>query len=136
MAYEIRAFQVTIPPGTLASAPQITDTPFPPRIVREVEITVPPGPSGQVGFAIGVNGVNILPYGPGAWIVTDNEKINWTLEDQIESGAWQLIGYNTGQYSHTIYVRYLLDTVDSPQAANSGVLISNTDLSGSLSGGG
>lgn len=111
MAHEIRAFSVTIPANTPKSANFTADMSFPARVVREIDIRVPPGPGGEVGFAIGSSGVPILPYQAGAFIVTDNEDINWPLEDQIDSGSWTLFGYNTGQFPHTLYVRFRLDQV-------------------------
>jgi hypothetical protein len=107
VAREIQSFAVSIPAGTLKSAPQITALTMPPRIVDEVEILVPPGPRGEVGFQLGAAGGQIIPVTLGQFIVTDNEVIHWPMEDQIDSGAWQLIAYNTGSQPHTVTVRFL-----------------------------
>ena len=109
MAREVRSFAVTIPAATLAATPYVEDLPMPARLVVEVRVRVPPGPSGLVGWALGSAGERVLPWGEGQWIVADNEAISWPLEGQIESGAWQLQGYNLGVYDHTIYVTFLLD---------------------------
>lgn len=113
MAQEIRSFQVLTPTGTLAASPLVTDLSFPPRTVQQVEITVPPGPSGLVGFALGLAGQPIIPLNAGEWIVTDDERISWPLVDYPNSGAWQLTTYNLGDYDHTIYVRFLLAVIDT-----------------------
>lgn len=109
MAYEIRTFDVTVPAGTLASAPQVTDLTMPARIVRQVDIRIPPGPRGEVGFALGAARQAVIPYNPGQWIIGDDEVITWPLEGQIDSGAWQAILYNTGAYPHTLEFRFHLD---------------------------
>lgn len=114
MASEVRSFINTIPAGTQALAPFVTDMIMPPRIVEALEITVPPGPRGLVGFAIGAAGQWIFPIQAGRWIVTDNEEIHWPLEDQIDSGGWQFFGYNLGQFPHTIYVRFLVRPTTVP----------------------
>lgn len=111
MASEIRQFQVTIPHGTQVAANWTQPLTFPPRIVERITVLVPPGPRGMMGFAIGAAGVPVLPVNQGAWIVTDDDKIDWPLEDQIDSGAWQLFGYNTGAYDHTIYLTFQLRPV-------------------------
>lgn len=112
MAQEIRAFTVTTPAGTTQAAPLVTNIAMPPRIVREVEIRVPPGPYGNMGFALGLAGVPIIPYNAGQFIVTDNEIITWPLgEDYPNSGAWQVISFNTGRYPHSIQLRFMLDLV-------------------------
>lgn len=108
MATEVRSFTVTVPAGTPATAPVLVPTAFPPRIVDAIQIVVPPGPGGLVGFAITVSGVTVIPYLSDAWIVTAGENITWPLEQQVDSGDWGVRAYNTGTVDHSIYVRYLL----------------------------
>lgn len=132
MAIEIRQFACVIPANTLITAPVVVDCSFPPRVVTEIEIVVPPGPSGNVGFAISCSGQNMIPFNAGAWIVTDNEKINWPMDEQITSGAWELQGYNSGQFPHTIYVRFLLDLVQPADTGTTTTVISDDSLSGTV----
>jgi hypothetical protein len=112
VAREVWSFPVLIPKGTLKATPQITDIGMPPRIISELEVRVPPGPRGEVGFALGAAKGFILPLTPGQFIVTDDEIIHWPLEEQISSGAWQLIAYNTGLFDHTLTVRFLVGLPD------------------------
>lgn len=111
MAREVRNFQVSVPAGTAQATPQVTNLPLGSRIVRKVRVRVPPGPSGLMGWALGSAGVRVLPWGANEWMVMDNEFIDWDLEGQIDSGAWQLQAYNTGAYAHTVYVTFQLDPV-------------------------
>ena len=111
MASEVRSFAVSVPAGTAASSPQVTDLAMPSRVVRSVRVRIPPGPSGLVGWALGAAGVKVLPWGAGEWIIADDEVIEWALDRQITSGAWQLQAYNTGTYAHTLYLVFLLDPV-------------------------
>ncbi len=113
MPSEVRSFAVTVPAGTPASAPQVTSLAMPARIVREIRVRIPPGPRGEVGWALGAAGVPVLPWNAGAWIVADDESIDWPLHDQISSGAWELRAYNTGAFAHTLYVQFLLDVVQT-----------------------
>lgn len=118
MAREVQLFSVTIPAGTLPGAPQTTPMRMPARVVEEIEVLIPPGPRGEVGFRIGSSGVQLLPIQLGAWIVTDDEVIHWPLENQHDSGSWELVGYNTGIFAHTITVRFLVRLVgDQVQGA-------------------
>lgn len=110
MAREVYVFDVTIPAGTAKATPQVSNLTIPARVVTEIEIIIPPGPNGLVGFALGAAGQSFLPYNPGGAFVTgNNEVIKWPLEDQITSGAWQLFGYNLGAYAHTLEIRFLCD---------------------------
>jgi len=109
MALEVHKFAVTVPTGTTQAVPQVTQLAMPPREVVAVRVVVPSGPRGQVGFSLGSSGNPIIPYEPGAWIVADNEAIDWPLEGQITSGAWELRAYNLGKYAHTLEIRFLVD---------------------------
>ena len=122
MAVEVREFAVTTPAGTLQSAPLLTDLSFPPRQVTRIEVRVPPGPAGTLGFAITSGGAPIIPINGGGWVVTEDESLGWDLTGQITSGAWQAASYNTGIYNHTVYVRFLLDLVTASAAPVAGSL--------------
>ena len=122
MAREIRSFAVTTPAGTAAASPLLTEIPFPPRTVDSVQIRVPPGPAGSVGFTLSLAGVPVIPCNLGEWIITDDEVIDWDLTGYPDSGAWQLTTYNTGQLDHTIYVRFLLDLAGQTATPSSGLL--------------
>jgi hypothetical protein len=111
MAREVQFFSVTIPAGTPINAPQVTQMRMPTRLVTEIELRVPPGPRGTVGFRVGSSGTQVLPAQLGTWIVTDDEVIRWPLEGQHDSGSWEFTGYNTGQFPHTVTVRFLVDPV-------------------------
>lgn len=111
MAVEVRSFSPVIPAGTPVSAGWSADLSFPARVVDRIQVRVPPGPRGAVGFAIGSAGTSIIPYNPGEWIITDDESIDWPLEGQFDSGAWTLFAYNLGRQDHTIYIRFLLSLV-------------------------
>lgn len=106
MAIEIRQYTATIPAGTTAAAPYTKDMSFPPREVESITVVVPPGSSGNVGFALASKGQRIIPADSDLWIITAGEIINWPLTDQHNSGSWQLIGYNTGTVGHLVFVRF------------------------------
>jgi hypothetical protein len=105
---ELRAFSATIPAGTLQSAPGLFDMSFPTRVVDEIQVFVPSGPNGTVGFAFANAGTKVIPYNQGGFIVANNEVIPIVLTHQVTSGSWQLVGYNNGAFDHTIFVRFYL----------------------------
>jgi hypothetical protein len=136
LAIEVRSFDSTIPAGTAKASPLTFNLVFPPRVVRELEIIVPPGPRGEVGFQIGQAGRQVFPTEPGTFFVTDDEQIRWSLEDANTSGAWQLIAYNTGTFNHAIEVRFLVDLPEQLAEAQGFAPISPAEISmpSSLSG--
>lgn len=107
-AVEVRSFVATIPAGTPVSAPVTVDVSFPPRTVVGVHWKVPPGPSGLMGWRLTMSGGNaVVPTG-GGWVIADNESDTWPLTGQPDSGAWEVTGYNTDVYDHSVYVDFLL----------------------------
>lgn len=111
MAAEYRTFTVTVPAGTVQASPVTVALTMPARVVRSVRIRFPPGPNGTTGIRLGAAGVQLVPWNTGAWLVGNDEVIDWPLEGQIDSGAWQAFGYNTGVNAHTVYVTFGLDMV-------------------------
>lgn len=111
MATEIRVFDFTIPAGTSAAAPAFLDVSFPPRIVQAIQVVIPPGPSGLVGWRILCSDVTVIPYLSADWVITAAENITWPVESYPDSGSWQVQGYNTGTQDHTVYFRFLLEPV-------------------------
>lgn len=128
-ADEVRAFQVMCPPGVQPDAPQITNLAMPVRTVLGIKVRIPPGPLSAMGFAIGAAGVPIIPYDSSVFIVTDDDEFNWTLPNQIDSGAWQVQMYNIGQYPHTIYIEFTVRLPDAPRGPASSPLLSVASLS-------
>jgi hypothetical protein len=114
VATEIRRKSVTVPAGTTKAANFTADLSFPARVVREIDILVPPGPRGELGFRIGAAGVPVIPVDAGAYIVTDNEAIHWPLDGLWDSGSFTLFAYNTGRYPHTLEIRFLVDLAGAP----------------------
>lgn len=109
MPAEVRTFAALIPAGTPIATPVTVALTMPAREVRHVRVRIPPGPNGQVGFAVGMAGVSVLPVNVGQWIIGNDEVIDWDVAGLPDSGAWQLIGYNLGVQPHTIYVTFSVD---------------------------
>lgn len=105
MATRIEPFAVTTPAGTAIVAYQVTPLPFREGDVTRIEIVVPPGPSGLVGFRVAHSGQSVVPYTDERWIVTDDEKLTWELTNLPHGEAWELWSYNLDVYDHTIYLR-------------------------------
>lgn len=126
MAIEVYAFAVTVPAGTPQSALFRQSITMPVRKVDVIEWRVPPGPSGLMGFAVTMGGVTVLPTKPNTFIVADDEHAEWSLTGLPDSGAWQVSGYNTGVFDHTVYLRWLVDVVTVGRPTS---LIENIDLS-------
>lgn len=125
MATEYRTFEVTVPAGTAKATPQTTALAMPPRIMERLEVRIPPGPNGSVGWAFTSGGSRVFPFDRNTWVVADDETIPVPVDGAPETGAWQLQAYNTGRWDHTLYVRAWLR---SPSERGAPVLSGLLDL--------
>jgi len=117
MAERVQVYSVTVPAGTAQATPLDTSLPMVEGVTRRVEFIVPPGPSGLVGFRIVHSGTIVIPESGTAWIVADDEKIGWDLDNFPTGAKWVFRAYNTDIYAHTIQVRWLLDEIPSAPSA-------------------
>ena len=109
MAAEVRQYTATFPAGTPIAAPAVVSVAFPPRVVRQVDWRIPPGAQGVMGWQLAMGGVQVLPTRSDTWVVDDGTSGTFTLDGYPDSGSWQAIGYNTGQYSHSVFLTFHLD---------------------------
>lgn len=70
-----------------------------------------------MGFQLASGGQQIVPYQAGQWLVMDDEDADFALSNVPTTGAWQLIGYNTGAFAHVVFVRFHLDPVQQAAIA-------------------
>ncbi len=111
MAQRIEGFDVTFPPGTPVGNPVVIPTPFVDAVVTRIDVQVPDGPSGLMGWAILHSQQQIIPHKVGQYIVANNHDFSWEVEKYPTGALWAFQGYNTDVYSHTIHVQFLLDEI-------------------------
>lgn len=121
----VEAPSLTVPAGTLSTAP-VTALLFAQRAqLMRLEVRVPPGPSGLVGFRFTHSNEQVIPKIAGTWIVTDNEVITWQLDDLSSQPDWRISAYNADVFDHTLFVRVLLD--DRVQVPESAITLVNIE---------
>lgn len=109
MADEIRVYSVNVPANTPIITPATTDVSFPARVVRQIQIRVPPGPNGELGFQIANSGIAVIPINTGGWLIANDELVDLPITSEHDNGSWQVIAYNTGSYAHMLSVRFFVD---------------------------
>lgn len=117
MAVDIRHFTATIPAGTPIAAPVAVPIAFPPRKVLQIDWRVPNGAMGVFGWQVAMGGVQVFPTGGDTWVLANDEHGSWPVTNAPDSGAWQVIGYNTGTHPHAVYLAFHCDLPGRPQSA-------------------
>lgn len=113
MAQRIEVKTIVTPRGTAIAAPLVTPLTWRQGYPVQVEIRIPPGPSGLLGVALAHSGTRIIPHDESEWLITDAEPVIWPLTDFPTNAAWSVITYNLDVYAHTIQVRMLLNEIGS-----------------------
>lgn len=106
MADSVQFFTATITAGTAQTSPMTVTLNVLPGTINEIHWRVPPGPRGNLGWQLAMGGVNVIPEQKGVYIIADNDEDTITVSGLPDSGAWQIIGYNTGTYNHSIYLSF------------------------------
>ena len=110
MSSAVSAFACVIPAGgTTTVALNVAQN----QPVVAVHWRVPPGNRGHLSWFIAQSGAQVLPNSYDTAMVADGESDTWQLRDFPQSGAWSLVGTNTGTSSHTVYLEFTFDTPSS-----------------------
>jgi hypothetical protein len=118
MATEIHQFSAKIPAGTPSSAPVTINLGQANYEIESVDVEVPPGPSGLMEFCIALSGQQWIPFEMGEFIRWDNRAGSWQTENQTVNGGWEVIGFNTGEYDHTVTVRFHTNPIPDPASTD------------------
>ena len=91
------------------TAPVTVSIAFPPRIVRQIDWRVPNGPMGLMGWQLAMGGLQVIPTEGDKFILANDEHATFYPVNYPDSGAWQVIMYNTGTFAHSVYLTFHLD---------------------------
>jgi hypothetical protein len=111
MATSVTFFAATVPAGTIPPATATVTLDVGTNTVNAIRWRVPPGPRGNLGWCLAMGSVQVIPDDAGSFIIADDEEDTWQIDNLPDSGAWELIGYNTGSFDHTVYLGFFTTPV-------------------------
>lgn len=107
MATVIRQRTIAVPANTSKANPSKTALVLPIENTISVDLEVPPGPAGLMGFYLAMSGQQLIPFEVGEWIVWDDRFDTWYLDDYPQTGAWSVVAYNLDiANTHDIVCRF------------------------------
>ena len=110
------ATTITVPAGTTAAVPQITNLSVGSVVIDAVEIRIPPGHMGVTGIALEFSGTRIVPWtDTTAWIIGNDDLLAFDVDLEV-SVPVQVKAYNTGGFDHTFYLRIRTSDIVLPTA--------------------
>jgi hypothetical protein len=123
MAQAIHQFSATIPANTAKNALATVTLAVPVQTIIQLDIEVPPGPGGLMGFYLAISGQQIIPFEAGEFIVWDDREREWGIQGYPTTGAWSVVGYNLDvANSHTIGLRFHTNPLPTPVSASTPVV--------------
>jgi hypothetical protein len=105
-ASRVEVFDVIAPANTPKSAPIELPTIWAPGELVSVDVRIPDGASGLVGFQILYAHGQAIPNTPGAWIIGNDDLFTADVMGQLNGGQWGVNVYNTDRFPHSLHVRY------------------------------
>jgi len=114
VATQVRQFTATIPANTLKTALVTVPLSLDYVDIESIDLEVPPGPSGLMGFYLARSGQQWIPYESGEFLVWDDRFDSWYLTDQPTGSGWEVVGYNLDVFDHDVVVRFHTNPVTSP----------------------
>lgn len=104
-------FDLTLSPRGDIAAPVHTRVPLEDCLLRQVTLRVPPGPLGTVGWYVEAAGTPIVPWEMNAgYVIANDEALAFDVNVEVSNGL-TIVAYNLGQYSHTLYFRFVLTPI-------------------------
>lgn len=114
---------LTVPSGTLSSAPVTANLQLGFVRLVELEVRIPAGHLGFTGFAIDHADVRLVPWNdPSQWLVGDNDLLRYPLDIDAPR-VLVMKGFNTGTFSHAFYLRFSVTDVPNRDAGRSTLLL-------------
>lgn len=123
MAQRVVPRTCVIPANTPIANPVHFPLQFTASDVERIDVRIPPGPAGLVGFSINYGGGNFIPEGTGNWVVADDDFMSWPLDGAPNGGNWDIVCYNTDALPHSLYFYFNISALPIVSApSGSGML--------------
>ena len=59
-----------------------------------------------MGWRISNRTVPVIPRNAGGWIIAHQTEGGWDVSKMADSGDWSVTTYNTGAFSHALYITF------------------------------
>jgi hypothetical protein len=119
-------YDIVVPANTPVTAPLTFPCVFNDGDVIEIDVKVPPGPQGNVGFFIGAGGSQYVPRTIGSFVIPDDDYFTWPLANAVTSGSWSVTAYNTDIFPHLIQVAFQVNETGTAHMSTVSLLPSSS----------
>lgn len=119
-----RLYQITVttPAGTTPDSPQTDVWTLEDSILESLTILIPDGHSGLTGIRIAQAQQEIVPWGNDDWLVSNNEIINVSVNEQITKTGLDIITYNQDVFDHKFWIRAVIQNLGTQSSTSAAPL--------------
>lgn len=114
MAERVLQHITVIPAGTTVAAPHVEELGFSDWEVEQIDLIVPSGPSGTMGFYLANNELPWVPRALGEWLIMDDQTLTVIPTGYPNGTGWEIVGYNLGAYDHQVTALFHVNPIASP----------------------
>lgn len=107
---------VTVPAGTLITAPFSAVIPLEDNQLLSVTVVVPDGHCGLTGIRLLQSQQQVFPWANNSYIVANDERIVYDYKDEIQASGMVAEGFNTDIFDHSFYFRFTITNLPEPGA--------------------
>lgn len=107
-ASRVEVFDVAVPANTAQANAIETPTRWAPGELVSVDVRIPDGASGLVGFRILYAHGQAIPTTPGSWIIGNDDLFQTDVLGYLNGGEWSILAYNLDRFPHSLHVRYFV----------------------------
>lgn len=105
-ASRVEVYDVLAPAGTPKATPLEVPTQWAAGELVSVDVRIPDGCAGLVGFQLLYAHAQAIPTTPGAWIIGNDEVFAADVTGHLNGGQWSVNVYNLDRFDHSLHVRY------------------------------
>lgn len=114
MAERVLQHITVIPAGTPVATPHVEELGFSDWEVEQIDLIVPSGPSGTMGFYLANNELPWVPRALGEWLIMDDQKLTVIPTGYPNGTGWEIVGYNLGHFDHQVTALFHVNPITSP----------------------
>lgn len=119
MAQRIESRVATCRAGVPQSGALEVDLSFEPGNVKRIDLLIPDGHAGATGIGVAQAHQVIIPATGDQWVVGNDQRTMWNVDDFLNTGDWSAFVYNNGDYPHSWYILFSVDEIVTPSVTPS-----------------
>lgn len=105
MASRYYVISVTVPAGTVSTAPQVTTWQLEDQTLTRIELDIPDGHNAQTGIRIIRSGQQVIPWSNNQYLQANGRLLSIDVGQELTESKLVINTINNDVFDHTFYLR-------------------------------